>query len=343
VLHSILPFLKPPTGIRLSRYFRRNEGTTDYATIPNAQLSGDVVIEFDIFAPAQDDNNAISFRNDTSLNTFGIASGRDINGTSAKLRLFTSAVPVIDATSTMDVFDSIFHKIRFEFTDSTNSCRVLVDGVEGISPRTLGYDFSQNDVITLWRDVTTGDEMNGIIANVKFFEGGVLVRDYPVGDNSSNLKELVSGEDGTVINGTSDQWKLYQQQATGEWLGQEQVVNGGFDTDSDWSKSGATISGGAANFSAPDQFIRQTFLALSTTYKINYTVLSSNKTNGLFTGRGGSVLTVLLPSGIGTQEVTSTTASTGSGGALDFYISATSDGFIGSLDNVSVKEVLNVV
>jgi hypothetical protein len=203
----------------IQRYFRRNEGTTDHATIPNAQPSGDVVIEFDILAPAQDDNNAISFRNDTSLNTFGIASGRDINGTSAKLRLFSSAIPVIDATSTMDVFDNIFHTVRFEYTDSTNSCRVLVDGIQGISPRTLGYNFTQNTFITLWRDVTTGDEMAGILANVKIYSAGVLVRNYPVNDNSSTLKDLVSGQDGTVVNGTSDQWALFNKQATGEWLG----------------------------------------------------------------------------------------------------------------------------
>jgi hypothetical protein len=39
-------------------------------------MDGDVVIEFDINAPAQDDNNALSFRNISELNTFGLASGR---------------------------------------------------------------------------------------------------------------------------------------------------------------------------------------------------------------------------------------------------------------------------
>ena len=125
------------------------------------------------------------------------------------------------------------------------------------------------------------------------------------------------------------------------WVGSEElVVNGDFATDSDWDKSGATISSGSANFTgASHQRISQTLLALNTTYKITYTILSSNKTDGLFTARGGSALVVNLPSGVGAHEVISTTANSG---VLIFYISATTSGFIGSIDNVSVKEIIEV-
>jgi hypothetical protein len=125
------------------------------------------------------------------------------------------------------------------------------------------------------------------------------------------------------------------------YFGSERVVNGNFATDSSWSKSGATISGGAVNFTGDGQFISQTLLALSTTYEITYTVLSSNRADGLFTDRGTSCLEVNLPSGVGQHTVIATTSATGS---LEFYISALLDGvgFTGSVTNVSVKRYIEV-
>jgi len=61
----------------------------------------------------------------------------------------------------------------------------------------------------------------GIMANVKYYLNGTLIRDYPLDDNSDDLRELASGQNGTVINGNASDWGLFQQQATGEWLGQE--------------------------------------------------------------------------------------------------------------------------
>jgi len=123
-------------------------------------------------------------------------------------------------------------------------------------------------------------------------------------------------------------------------FGSELVVNGDFATDSDWDKSGTTISSGSANFTGASQYIKQSILSLNTTYKIKYTILSSNKNDGLITTRGGTALDVNLPSGVGTHEVIGVT---GSSGGSTFYISATSSGFIGSIDNVSVKEITNAV
>jgi hypothetical protein len=216
------PFTEQPITIE-DRYYRYNEGTTDYATIPVITMSSDVVIEFNVNAPPQGDNNVVSFRNTNSFNTFGLASGRVVNGSTAKLRIFSNAIPVVDAATSMDVFDNTEHTVRFEYTASTNSCRVLVDGVVGITPRTLGYNFAQSDLLTLWRDVTSGDEMAGVISDLKIYDGGVLVRNYPIDDNSDTLTDTVSGADGTVINGTSDQWYL-DGKVGGDWLGEELIT-----------------------------------------------------------------------------------------------------------------------
>jgi hypothetical protein len=200
------------------RYFRLNEGTTDYATIPSIAMSAGVVIEFDVNAPAQDDNNTISFRNLGSLNTFGLASGGDLLG-NTKLRAFSNALPIVSTATSMDVFDDIFHKVRFEYTIATARFRVLVDGVEGIPSTALGYDFTGTDVITLWRDVTTGDEMKGVIANLKIYDAGTLIRHWPIGSNLGTEADEVSGSIMTFVNGTADQWGLFREDPT-FWKGQ---------------------------------------------------------------------------------------------------------------------------
>jgi hypothetical protein len=206
------PVTETPLLEITNKYFRRNKGTNDYAAADDVVMSGDVVIEFDIHAPPQDDNNALSFRNLTALSTFGLASGRDLQGNTSKLRLFSSAVPAIDVATTTDVFDNILHTVKVEYTAATNSVRVIVDGVEDISPRTCGYNFNSTDVLTVWRDVTTGDEMEGIISNLRIFDAGSLAYNWPLGSNASTEDSTVNGEVLTFVNSTSDDWRLFTRE-----------------------------------------------------------------------------------------------------------------------------------
>ena len=62
-------------NVQRMRYFRRNSGGIDYATIPEVTLAGDFEIEFVISAPAQLDNKALSFRNTGAVQVFNIGSG----------------------------------------------------------------------------------------------------------------------------------------------------------------------------------------------------------------------------------------------------------------------------
>ena len=326
-------------GLR-SRYFRRNEGTTDYATSPNITMDGDVVIEFDINAPPQDDNNALSFRNIGALNTFGLASGRDLQGNTAKMRVFSSSVPVVDEATTMDVFDNIFHTVRFEYTLSTTSFKLFIDGVEGISTTSLGTDFSATDVMTVWRDITTGDEMAGIIANLKIYDSGVLKYNWPINSNSTTETDTVSGAVLTIVNGNADDWGLYQKQAAGEWLGQDLVVNGGFDTSSDWDVfDGWGISSGIASRSGNTRYsnIEQSGVLRSLgTYKLTYDVVSILEYN---LKMNKVVEDVDLSGSVGVGFTASFTAAT-----VDLALRAGggSGGGYCSIDNVMVREVLNV-
>jgi hypothetical protein len=337
VFNSLFPLLRPPTGIRLSRYFRRNEGTTDYATTSDITMDADVVIEFDINAPPQDDNNAVSFRNVSALNTFGVASGRDL-ADNAKMRIFSNAVPVVDTATSMDVFDNIFHKVRVEYTLATTSVRVLIDGVEGIAPTTLGYDFSQTDILTVWRDVTTGDEMAGIIANVEIFDAGTLIHKWAINSNSGTETDTVGGAVLTYVNGTSDQWGLFQKQATGEWVGQNIVINGIFATDSEWDKGADwSISGGFANLNTSTAFqsLNQTVSVVGLSYFVGYTVV--NYVSGDVSAKLGNTDPATIRSANGTYFETISPASDS---LIKIFNTAAVAQY--SIDNVSVKEVLNV-
>jgi hypothetical protein len=122
-------------------------------------------------------------------------------------------------------------------------------------------------------------------------------------------------------------------------LGNELIVNGGFDTDTSWGKGGtANISGGTANLLTQSDFVSQLgIIKRNTTYRLIYTVVSGGG-GSLTTTRGGTSLVNPTPlsSSIGTHIYFITSQPTG---ALDFYLSSVA--FNGSIDNISLLEVIS--
>ena len=126
--------------------------------------------------------------------------------------------------------------------------------------------------------------------------------------------------------------KLYSVLPTPE-NGSEEVTNGDFATDSDWIKlSGVTISGGMANapFSSSGNIIRQssTVLDINKTYRYEFTILNYVSGNIKFAGFIGSA----NESGNGTYV--------GYAKPSDINNMVLFGSFEGSIDNVSVKEVI---
>jgi len=118
------------------------------------------------------------------------------------------------------------------------------------------------------------------------------------------------------------------------FFGNELVVNGDFATDTDWSKdSNWSISGGSANADGTSSNnISQASVTptVGKTYKVIFEVLSISQ--GYFQARLGNALGVQANNvGVHTSYVTATTTDR-------VRIYASSSG-IGSIDNVSVKEV----
>lgn len=121
--------------------------------------------------------------------------------------------------------------------------------------------------------------------------------------------------------------------------GAEEVTNGGFDTDTDWTKGdGWTISGGTASCDGTqvaNSLLEQTTLVpvAAKTYQVTFTM--SGRTAGiLYLNLGG----VGAPSGFNTNETHTVHITTTNTNHLKF--TATVD-FVGSIDDVSIKEVLD--
>jgi len=115
--------------------------------------------------------------------------------------------------------------------------------------------------------------------------------------------------------------------------GVEQVVNGDFATDADWTKgTGWTINGGIASQSGGVGQLSQTIgVSQETLCEITFTTTISS----------GGITFALAPSGTNktfTESGTYTFQGIFKGSSI-LYILGSSSSFIGSIDNVSVKEV----
>ena len=164
--------------------------------------------------------------------------------------------------------------------------------------------------------------------------------------NSSGLVEMVGRTLGSelvqngdfseigpdlVQNGTFDLGSELVQNGDFSELGSELITNGDFATDSDWTPTnGATITGGALNIDynlGNGSTTQSNVFTIGKTYKIQLNVDDSS--TGTARIHGGVPATIL------------------SNGLNTFYLTATGTtleirnhvNFVGSIDNVSVKEV----
>lgn len=155
--------------------------------------------------------------------------------------------------------------------------------------------------------------------------------DFTRGSSATRVNELGLVQDVQLLSGELVQNGDFKQ------IGSELVTNGGFDTDSDWLKgTGWTISGGTANCDGSqtsNSSIRQIDIAqVGNIYKITFDLVVYSGFIDYVSLGGWIDITSLTTSGTYTYYTDATTLTN------PLTISAKA-GFIGSLDNVSVKEV----
>ena len=121
-------------------------------------------------------------------------------------------------------------------------------------------------------------------------------------------------------------------------FGSNVITNGGFDADSDWDKGvGWTISGGKARANTSNHWVnlkQVDALEVGKSYLGTFTV--SDYVQGQVYLASASVTNHILATGNGTFTMTFTATNTG------LWLRGLYD-FIGSIDNISVKEITNAV
>ena len=123
----------------------------------------------------------------------------------------------------------------------------------------------------------------------------------------------------------------------GRTLGSELITNGDFATDSDWTKLNATISGGKGNLDGNGQtsMLWQDILSNGNSYKAIFTVSDYNGSGSAkIINNNASTIYTITSNGTFTINFTHSIASG------NFIFRATS-GAVFSIDNVSVKEVID--
>ena len=200
-------------------------------------------------------------------------------------------------------------------TSSTG--QITMDGTD----QSVEFRFTANansDTIAIERQDNESDD------NYSFTVDNVSLKE----DTSADL-EFVRGSLATRFN----EQRLIEDVNI---ISEELVTNGTFNTDSDWTKgTGWSISGGTANQDGSNGILRQTsVLPTNTKAKVTFDLSNYGGSGDLQVKIAPNIYAVTLT---GNRSYTVSTDGTNStNGDLQII---TSNGFTGSIDNVSVKEI----
>ena len=212
----------------------------------------------------------------------------------------------------------------------------------GYSPLVLGNNYKMTYEIT--ESISGGIKINSAVNPTMVGTVGVHTKYFKADSPSISISRTNSGgNDVTITNisiieittDTSLPRINYEGFSYQDALGSEEIVNGSFDTDSDWNKaSGVTISDGKANaaFGSSGNILRQSLVTFDAnkTYKYEFTI--SNYVSGNL--KFASFIGAINESGNGTYVGYGKPNGTGVNNMILF------GSFEGSIDNVSVKEYL---
>ena len=209
----------------------------------------------------------------------------------------------------------------------------LING-SGLVYKVLEVGTNNFDVIPTGNNafrIRTKDGATSTISSASAKEIQEADFDFSRGSSATRVNEQGLVEDVQILSGELVQNGNFEQ------IGSELILNGNFDTDSGWSlPSGSSISGGSLNFDGTQTGtinVSQTITSLDLTkiYKVTFTI--SNYT-------AGQVKVKISNSAQGTNKTANGTYTEYLSGMTNTSLSLTANvDFIGSIDNVSVKEV----
>lgn len=308
------------------RYFAQLDGSTSYYdTVAPITFAGDFEIEVDVsLTDVTADQTIIG----NSLDPRGFIRLAATNGM-VDINFTVSGSST--EFNTPNIADGKFHNIRLTNTSGTLECFV-----DNISYGTA----TPSDISNINFDRIgnkTSNFFGGIIANVKF-------KDLATPPNSVSFKlDRPTGSTETSVEGNavityvnipeSDR-ELFILDLDGYWVGHELVVNGGFNTDSDWVKGvGWSINSGSAQLigdGTPAEITQESVFIAGRNYSVAFSILDSNGAIG-YSNDAGTMVDSTIDGSANSIWVADRTQ-------LSFK--RTTGTVSGRLDNVSVKRIL---
>ena len=211
----------------VTRYFRRNEGTTDYAQFAAPiTLASDFDLEIDVLATRLEQ---------TILGTSSATNERVHFHTTATgaLSLYSNThgtVQVSSFTIPTDVITRVGFSRQGDILKLKNISSGQEDSFTGFSGDIMEFDYLYNYYVAtnIWQ---------GILANLKIWDNGTLIHDLPIDEPSdATIFDKVGSNNATVINGIdADRGKFTEQPTL--WKGRDLTVPPWDSVDQELSKA----------------------------------------------------------------------------------------------------------
>lgn len=204
-------------------------------------------------------------------------------------------------------------KFALKFETTGDLTLFVNDQVAGVVNTGIPSINSSYSAVKVGRKTTGFSYFDGIISDLKIWTGGdrntgTLIADYPLDEDwvSDNIAHNKADplNNATAINITSTDSTSYDYVPQRDWLGEDFLTNGSFDTDTDWTKgAGWSISGGqAVKVNTSENSLLYQSVVRPSNYRV--TVDLENVTGrGVIFYNGPSYSTEISASGVSTFDV----------------------------------------
>ena len=193
---------QPPS----ERFFRFNEGTTDYYTIPSETLDTGDSIKLNFTAP-----NAMVAT--TEYLTDGTGAAINKGG----VRLATAGGLLVESGGQ----DWASQILLDGVSQPLGGFLYPLDGKIHTLEITSGFDGM--NIARLCANEAGASSYTGVMFDVIITRAGAPTRSYAIDDNSDNIEDSIGGFDGTVINGSNPDWSKFFSSGV-DWVGEELVT-----------------------------------------------------------------------------------------------------------------------
>mgnify|MGYP000256483438 CR=1 FL=1 len=188
------------------RYFRRNSGDGNYITVPEVALAANYIIEFDIF-PETDLFHILS---KASTSRIYYEDGQVIIQSGSNFSTFY-----------IDITLSKMSHVKIQRVGGDVS--VIINDVAATPALTA----ANSDIVYIsniagkFSAGTYVSALTGIISDLEITDAGAMIRQYPIDERGgiTNVRELISAADGTIIGGASGDKGKFKKLSNGNFEG----------------------------------------------------------------------------------------------------------------------------